>query len=88
MKTLLTALAASLTLAGAASAKDKCNVPVADWQPRALLRIKLEGEGWRIRSIRPEDGCYEANAVNDKGQTLDAFFDPKNFRPVEVTIEP
>jgi hypothetical protein len=87
MKTVLTAVALTLTLAGVASAKDKCSVPLADWQPRDILKTKLETEGWKIRSIKAEDGCYEAYAINDKGEKVEAYFDPKDLHPVDVRIE-
>jgi Peptidase propeptide and YPEB domain len=48
MKTLFAAVVLTLTLAGVASAKDKCSVPLADWQPRDILKTKLETEGWKM----------------------------------------
>lgn len=66
--------------AGAALAsEDGCNVPMSDWQPREALQQKLEQEGWKVRSIKTEDGCYEAYAVDKNGKRLEAYFDPKTF---------
>ncbi|MBP2550567.1 hypothetical protein J2858_003507 [Neorhizobium galegae] len=78
------ALGAVLAFAGVAAAKDKCNVPVAEWQPRAALQSKLEAEGWKIRSIKTEDGCYEAYAIDAKGQKVEAYFDPKTLASVDM----
>jgi hypothetical protein len=86
MKIALIAAAVTLALASMASAKDKCSVPLAAWQPRETLKTKLETEGWKIRSIKAEDGCYEAYAINDKGQMVEAYFDPKDLHPVDVRI--
>jgi hypothetical protein len=86
--TLTTAtLGATLAFASIAAAKDKCNVPVADWQPRATLQAKLEAEGWKVRSIKTEDGCYEAYAITAKGEKVEAYFDPKSLAAVGMKVE-
>ena len=40
------------------SADDDCFVPMADWQPREAVRAG-RGEGWTVRRIKIDDGCYE-----------------------------
>jgi peptidase YpeB-like protein len=49
-------LAAALGLgalgAGSALASPRCNVPMANWQPREALQKKVEAEGWKV-SVRP-----------------------------------
>ncbi|MDO1583672.1 PepSY domain-containing protein [Rhizobium oryzicola] len=75
-----------IVIANHAFASEKCHVPVADWQPRTTLRMKLEGEGWKVRTIHAEDGCYEAFAVNPNGQTVEASFNPKSLETVEVRV--
>jgi hypothetical protein len=68
--------------AGTALAGEKCDVPVADWQPREVLRSRLEAVGWRVRAIKAAYGCYEAFAVDEKGRSVEAYFNPKTFEPV------
>ncbi|ESY71354.1 PepSY domain-containing protein [Mesorhizobium sp. M1050] len=81
MKTLtLTALV--MALAGPAFAADKCDVPTDQWQPREALQKKLESEGWKVRSIKTENGCYEAKALDAKGKKLEAVFNPKTLESV------
>ncbi len=87
MKMILSTVAGTLLLAGAAAASEKCSVPMVDWQPREALQTKLEGEGWKVRSIRSEDGCYEAYALNAKGEKVEAYFDPKTFIAVDMKSE-
>ncbi|MCM2474227.1 PepSY domain-containing protein [Rhizobium sp. CG5] len=87
MKILLAAAAVNVVLAGAAFAADKCNVPMTDWQPREALKTKLEGDGWKVRTIKTEDGCYEAYAMNAKGEKVEALFDPKSLAAVDMKIE-
>jgi len=79
---LATALA---TLAsGAALASDKCSVPKADWQPKEALQQKLEGEGWKVKNLKVEDGCYEVYGFNAEGQRMEVLFDPKSFSVVKA----
>lgn len=76
------------TLATApAFAGNKCDVPVADWQPREALEAKLKSDGWQIRSIKTEDGCYEAYAIDAAGKKVEAYFNPKTFERVDGSNE-
>ena len=81
MKTLiLTALV--MAFAGPAFAADKCDVPTDQWQPREALQKKLESEGWKVRIIKTEHGCYEAKALDANGKKLEAVFNPKTLESV------
>ena len=74
MKFFLAVMTTTVALAGNALAAQKCNVPMADWQPREALQLKLEGDGWKVRSIKSEDGCYEVRAVNDSDVPIKAVY--------------
>jgi hypothetical protein len=96
MKSLVlsTALAAGLTAAlattlgaGAAVASDKCSVPRAEWQPQEALQQKLEGDGWKIRKIKVDDGCYEVYGTDHAGKRMEAYFNPKSFDVVKSKSE-
>jgi hypothetical protein len=73
--------------AGTVSASDLCDVAEADRQPMDALQSKLESEGWEIRKIKVEDGCYEAYAINNEGQKVEAFFNPQTFELVKSEID-
>ena len=68
--------------AGAAAASDRCNVPMSEWQPRETLQQKLETQGWTVKRIKVEDGCYEVYAQDREGKRLEAYFDPKTLETV------
>ena len=87
MKIVLATAFAALSLSGIAHASEKCMVPEAEWQPREALQTKLEKDGWQVRSIKTEDGCYEAYAINAKGEKVEAYFDPKSFDAVDMKSE-
>lgn len=79
---LLTAATLGVCVAGPAFAASRCDVPVNQWQPREALQKKLEAEGWTVRSIKTENGCYEAKAVDAKGKRLEGVFNPKTLESV------
>lgn len=87
MQKITIALSLTAGLGGTALASEKCDVAMADWQPREALQAKLEGEGWKVRSIKTEDGCYEAYAINAEGKKVEAYFDPQTFQSVDMKIE-
>lgn len=86
-RTLLVSVLALGTLsAGTALASEdhNCSAPMNEWQPREALQMKLEGQGWKVKRIKTEDGCYEAYAIDAKGKRVEAVFDPKTFQMVKM----
>jgi len=79
MKTIVLPILVLAAAVGPALAGEKCDVPVAEWQPRERLESKLEADGWHVRSIKARDGCYEAVAIDANGSPVQAVFDPKTF---------
>lgn len=92
---LITAMAAGLitftgavALSGTAGASSKsCAVSASERQAPAALRQKLEGDGWKIRRIKTEDGCYEVYGFDAKGERVEAYFDPKTLGMVKQADE-
>ena len=82
LATLLFVAASSSALAD-----QRCNVPLADWQPREALQQKVEAEGWKVTRIKTDDGCYKVSAVNDKGDRYEAKIDPGSLKVLKVSIE-
>ena len=80
------ALAGAL-LGGAALADNECVDPVADWQPRGVLRQQLERQGWTVQRIRVEDGCYEARGVDRAGNRFKAKYAPASLRIHKLEID-
>ena len=56
--------------------------PEAGWWPQDALKQRLTGQGWQVRRIKVDGGCYEVYALNDKGERVEAFFHPVTFEPV------
>jgi hypothetical protein len=85
-KLLLPAIIATLYfgVAGAAHAHGdvKCDVPKSEWKQQMELQSKLVGEGWRVRKVQVDKGCFEVYGFDDKGARVEAWFNPKTFERV------
>ena len=59
--------------------------PKSGWQPPEKLEKQLTDQGWKVRRIKEDGGCYEVYALDDKGQRVEAYFHPVTFAPVPTT---
>jgi hypothetical protein len=57
-------------VAAPALASDDCAVPMTDWQPREAVVKLAEKNGWELRRIRIEDGCYEVIGRDAEGRSI------------------
>lgn len=79
---LTLALIATPVLAG-----DDCAVPMTDWQPReAVMKLAAE-QGWDLRRIRIDDGCYEVIGRDAEGRAIEVKLNPATLAVVEVEFE-
>jgi hypothetical protein len=56
--------------------------PRSQWQAQEVLEKKLIEQGWKVRRIKEDGGCYEVYALNDKGERVEAYFHPHTLAPV------
>ena len=92
-KTAMPATANALVLAlglaaGAASATGLATCesgPKSGWQAPEKLEKQLTEQGWTVRRIKEDGGCYEVYALDDKGQRVEAYFHPVTFEPVPTS---
>jgi hypothetical protein len=79
---LILALIATPALAG-----DDCAVPMTDWQPREAV-VKLAAEnGWELRRIRIDDGCYEVIGRDAEGRSIEVKLDPATLAVIEMEFK-
>lgn len=73
----------SVTTAAYASDDAKCSAPENEWQHKDAVTQKLEADGWKVRKVKVEDGCYEAYALKD-GERAEVFLNPKTLEIVRI----
>ncbi|HWT16508.1 MAG TPA: PepSY domain-containing protein [Patescibacteria group bacterium] len=54
------------------------------WQSMDSLKEKLTGEGWQVRHMKEDGGCYEVYAIDEKGSKVEAYFHPVSFERVPI----
>ncbi len=85
---MATTLLIGLGAAGVALADDDdCRVPMADWQPREAVQQMAEAQGWTVRRIKTDDGCYEIKGRDATGREIEVKVDPATLAIVEFEYE-
>jgi hypothetical protein len=77
-------------VSGNVLASDDCVDPVADWQPREVLRQQVAQYGWTVQRIKVDDGCYEVRGIDRWGNRFEAKFAPAtlSIRTLEIDFRP
>ncbi|WP_340263976.1 PepSY domain-containing protein [Sulfitobacter pontiacus] len=85
MSKLLLSTAAVLMLAAPAFAEDmKCNVPdQTTWMSQEDLTTMYVEQGYEVKNIKIDKGCYEIYGINDKGERVEIYVDPVTGEPVK-----
>jgi hypothetical protein len=73
--------------AGVALADDDCFVPMADWQPRDAVARLAEENGWAVRRIRIDDGCYEIKGRDAEGRRIEVKLHPATLDVIEFEVK-
>lgn len=84
--TILTVVFATL-LAAPAFAADVCTVPAGKAQTKQALTAQLGKDGWTVRQIKDNKGCYEAYAVKADGTRMEKLFDPETLKMLDVEAD-
>lgn len=86
MLTILTFVAVTASASGAL-AEDDCYVPMADWQPRAAVAQLAEQNGWTVRRIKIDDGCYEIVGQDAEGRRIEVTVHPATLDVLDIEYE-
>ena len=69
----------ALTSVGAAHATGRMTCDSGDkstWKSEAQLIEKITAEGWTVRKIKEDGGCYEVYGRDPQNRRVEAYFDP------------
>ena len=48
----------------------------ADWMTETALEERLVAEGWKVRRIKVDGGCWEIYGTTPEGERVEAYFHP------------
>jgi hypothetical protein len=87
MKTLAILGFLAVVPAGGALADDDCFVPMADWQPREAVARMAAENGWILRRIKIDDGCYEIDGYDAEGREIEVTVHPATLQVLAFEYE-
>jgi len=89
MNTILIAatLVTLLAPAAAYASQDCPDVPRDQWMSDAAITEKAKTLGYDVRSIKAEDGCREAYALDKDGKRVEVYFHPGTGDVLRVKAE-
>lgn len=88
MKKILTTVGFfAVVSAGSALAGEDCLVPMADWQPREAVAQLAAENGWIVRRIKIDDGCYEIDASDAEGRRIEVTVEPGTLEVLEFEFK-
>ncbi len=51
-------------------------VDKADWITETALEERLVAEGWKVRRMKVDGGCWEVYGTTPEGERVEAYFHP------------
>lgn len=81
---LLAGIAGFGTASVAYADDDDCTAPMANWQPREAVQKMAARQGWTVRRIKIDDGCYEIKGLDAQGREIKVKLDPGTLAIVEM----
>ena len=86
MKTMFTfaALAVVGLAISPAYAAGKCAAgPKSAWQPKSALESQLQTEGFTVKQIKIESGCYEVYATDKGGKRINMAYNAQTLEKLD-----
>jgi hypothetical protein len=79
---LLGSLAA--IVASPAFAANGCSTaPKSSWQPQSALETLLKTDGFAVRQIKVENGCYEVYATDSAGKRVNLAYNAETLKKLD-----
>jgi hypothetical protein len=67
-----------------AFAAGKCaTTPKASWQPKSALESQLKTDGYKVKEIKVENGCYEVYATDKSGKRANFAFNAETLEKLD-----
>ena len=74
----------AIVAAGPAFAAGTCSsAPKSKWQSKSALESQLQTDGYKVRQIKTEGGCYEVYATDKDGKRANMAFNAETLEKLE-----
>jgi hypothetical protein len=84
MKVLSVLTVLTVVAAGPALAAGTCSsAPKSKWQSKSALESQLQADGYNVRQIKTEGGCYEVYATDKDGKRANMAFNAETLKQLE-----
>jgi hypothetical protein len=60
---------------------------MSKWQSRDAVRNMARDQGWDVRRIKIDDGCYKIKGYDASGREIEAKIDPATLQVVDFEYE-
>ncbi len=81
---LITAVSFALIVASPAFANGKCaSAAKSKWQPKGALEQQLKDQGYVVRRIKVEGGCYEVYAFDKEGKRANMAYNAETLEKLD-----
>jgi hypothetical protein len=57
---------------------------MADWQPKSAVQAAARQQGWTVRRIKIDDGCYEIHAIDAEGRRIEVKMNPATLEIMQA----
>ena len=82
MKSLLI-LPVIIAISTAALAEPTCSAPKDKWMKQADFKNAIETQGYKVKTLKVTNGCYEIYGYDKKGKRVELSFDPATGAPAK-----
>ena len=77
-------VALALVAASPALADSKCSLAAkSKWQSKETLQQRLEFDGYNVRRIKIEGGCYEVYALDKEGKRANMAYNAETLQKLD-----
>jgi hypothetical protein len=84
MKTMFTLAALAVIAVSPAYAAGKCAAgPKSQWQAKSALESQLQTEGFTVKQIKTESGCYEVYATDKDGKRVNMAYNAQTLEKLD-----
>ena len=83
MKTWIILPALIAVSTAAMAAEPTCNAPKDKWMKQSDFKQSIEAQGYKVKTLKITNGCYEVYGHDKDGKRVEISFDPATGAPAK-----